>query len=283
MRNIWLLLVGSILLLSFTSAVQVCQVYDDFSSGVLDGEKWEIRQDVEGQPFMDEYWVDPYLDNFHTKQNITGDRRVYLVSKHNFTTGDILEYDTNLVSKENNYMQMVLLTGDQYIRIGIFGYVGAVQGFDELGTSHIKIEFQENNFHLERTSPSNITLMDNLPLISENGTYALYVGSVSGHNGKCHIDYDNFKLCFEDKDDDGDGVGNSMDLCPRTKKSEVDQNGCSALQFCKKFNPIKKSSFLTWQKSCRTADWKDNENELFPGDCKINFERKTCIPTHNPN
>ena len=169
-------------------------LYDDFSSGTLDTSKWEIRQDVENQSFMNEYWIDSNLGNFHTQQNTTGDYRVYLVPKRNFTTGDVLEYDTNLISKENNYMQMVLLTGDQYIRVGIFGNSSGTQGYDELGISHIKIEFQENNFYLERTTPSGITLIDNLPLTKTNGNYELYIGSVSGHNGKVHIDYDNFSI-----------------------------------------------------------------------------------------
>ncbi len=189
------LLVGLVLLISFVSSTQVCQIYDNFSSGVLDTSKWEIRQDYEGQPFTDEYWVDSGLKNFHTQQNTIEDKRVYLVSKHNFTTGDVLEYDFNVISKEGNYMQMDLLTGDQYIRIGIMGYIGGVQGYDELGISHIKIEFQENNLHLERTSPSNVTLIDNLPLTNANGSYELYIGSV--FTNPAHIDYDNFKLCAE--------------------------------------------------------------------------------------
>lgn len=194
------LLIFSIILLfsiNLASATQVCEIYDDFSSGVLDTEKWEIRQDVEGQPLMDESLVDTDLENFHTQQNEIGDRRTYLFPKKTFTTGDILEYDFNVISKEGHYGQMVLLTEDQYIRVGIMGYNNGVQGYDEIGISHVKIEFQENNFHLERTSPSNVTLIDNLPLTNANGTYELYIGSFSGHNGKTHIDFDNFELCTE--------------------------------------------------------------------------------------
>jgi len=168
------------------------ECYDDFSPGNIDNSKWEIRQDIENQPFMEEYFVDS--GNFHTFQNTTGDYRVYLIPKHNFTTGDVIEYDTNLVFKENNYMQMVLLAGDQYKRIGIFGNSSGTQGYNELGKSHIRIEFEENNFRLTRTSPSGLTFMDNLSLSNSNGTYSIYIGSVSGHNGKVHIDYDNFVI-----------------------------------------------------------------------------------------
>ena len=202
MKNKTILIILAIFLVSSISAVQVCEIYDDFSSGVLDIDKWEIRQDVEGQPFTEEYGIIEENGNFvfHTKQNTIGDRRVYLYPKHTFTTGDILEYDFNVVSKEGNYMQMNLLTGDQYIRVGIMGYVNGVQGFDELGISHIKMEFQENNLHLERTSPSGIVLVDNLALTKNSGKYELYVGAGSGHNGKMHIDFDNFKLCTEQEE-----------------------------------------------------------------------------------
>ncbi len=164
----------------------------------MNASKWEIRQDVEGQPFTDEYRVDVNLSKFHTRQNTGGDNRVYLVPKYNFTTGDILEYDFRVVYKEGNYMQMNLLTGDQYIRVGIMGYNNGVQGYDELGTSHIKIEFQENNFHLERITPSNITLIDNLALTNANGEYELYIGSV--FTNKARIDFDNFMLCTEQEE-----------------------------------------------------------------------------------
>ena len=197
MRKIALLILSSLLLVSLVSAVQICEVYDDFSSGALNSEKWEVRQDVEGWPFTEEYWVDADLENYHTQQNTIGDRRVYLVPKHTFTTGNILEYDFNIVSHEGNYMQMDLLTGDQYIRVGIMGYINGVQGYDELGVSHIKVEFQENNLHLERTTPSNVTLIDNLALSTSNRNYQFYIGSISGNNGRMHIDFDNFRLCYE--------------------------------------------------------------------------------------
>lgn len=183
-----------ILLTNFISA-QTCEVYDDFSSGILDIDKWEVRQDVEGQPLMDEYGVLNESGNFvfHTKQNTIADRRVYLVPKRKFTTGDVLEYDFNIISKEGNSGQMTLLTGNQYIRVGIMGDI-----HKELGNWHIKIEFQENNFYLERTKPSGEVLIDNLALTLADGVYELYVGTHTGHNGRAHIDFDNFKICTEE-------------------------------------------------------------------------------------
>ena len=49
---------------------QHLEVYDDFSSEALDASKWEVRQDVEGHPLTNEYWVDSELKNFHVQQSI---------------------------------------------------------------------------------------------------------------------------------------------------------------------------------------------------------------------
>ncbi|MEK6945450.1 MAG: hypothetical protein AABW63_01520 [Nanoarchaeota archaeon] len=192
MNKLYLFLAMGLLSTSIVSAVQVCQTYDVFSSGSLDSGKWEVRQDVEGQPLTDEYGIDPVLENFHIQQNELSDKRTYLFPTRTFTTGDVLEYDFDAVSKEGVPGQMTLLTGDQYIRIGIMGDV-----VNELGDYHIKIEFQENNLHLERITPSNTTLIDNLALSNANGTYELYIGAYSGSNGGVHIDLDNFYICHE--------------------------------------------------------------------------------------
>ncbi len=185
------------LLTGFASAAQICETYDGFESGSLDTIKWEVRQDIEGQSLMDEYGVIDEEGNFafHTKQNSAGDRRVYLFPKKQFTTGDSIEYDANLISREGTYAQMVLLTGDQSIRIGMRG---TDAGFDEIGMAHMKLIFQENNLAIERKTPLGNLLIDNLALTNTNGTYELYIGSFSGSNGIVHIDYDNFVLCREE-------------------------------------------------------------------------------------
>ena len=202
-----LIIVGSLVTGKLTSAdnnilfaSEGCMLYDDFSSGTLNPDKWEIRQDVEGQPLMDEYEVKwekaQKLSKsgfvFHTQQNTHVDRRVYLFPRRQFTTGDSIEYDVDLISREGNYAQMVLLTGDQYIRIGMRGNDA---GFDELGVAHMKLIFQENNLRVERRTPSGELLIDNLNLTNTNGNYELYIGSFSGHNGVVHMDYDNFFIC----------------------------------------------------------------------------------------
>lgn len=168
-------------------------LYDNFESGRLNSEKWEIRQDTEGQPLMDEYKVLREDNNyvFHTQQYQATDRRVYLFPTRNFTTGDSIEYDINLLSRQGTYASMVLLTGDQYIRIGIRG---TAAGFDELGLAHVKLIFSEYQLTVIRRTPSGQTLYDYLHLNNANGTYQLYIGSFTGHDGLVHMDYDNFWL-----------------------------------------------------------------------------------------
>ncbi|PJE81416.1 hypothetical protein COU58_02550 [Candidatus Pacearchaeota archaeon CG10_big_fil_rev_8_21_14_0_10_32_42] len=185
-------LIGAVLILSVFLVSAVGPIlYDNFSSGKLNPTKWEVRQDTEGQPLMDKYGV--LLENgnfvFHTEQIEITDRRVYLFPKINFTTGDSIEYDNNLISREGNHAQMVLLTGDQYIRIGMRG---TDAGFDELGVAHMKLTFLPNLLVVERWTPSGQRMYDELPLDNTDGTYQLYIGSFS--DGRVHMDFDNFWL-----------------------------------------------------------------------------------------
>lgn len=174
------------------SPILQCRLYDSFSEGTLNTTNWEIRQDIEGQPPLDEYWVDNSSQNYHMQQNALADRRTYLVPKRNFTTGDMITYTTNLLSRQGTYAQMTLLTGDQYYRMGLRG---TYAGFDELGISKVRIFFQENNLHIWRQTPSGDILIDDLPLTKLNGNYELYIGGFSGHDGNFHMDFDNFIIC----------------------------------------------------------------------------------------
>lgn len=165
------------------------ELYDDFSSPTLNINKWEVRQDTQGQPLMDEGFVTNGV--FHTEQLTMGDRRIYLVPKFQFKTGDVIEYDVDVISRQGTYANMVLLTGDQYIRIGMRG---PAAGFDELGVAHMRLEFQPNNLIVTRTQPSGNVLIDNLSLNNPNGLYELYIGSFTGSDGLAHMDYDNVDI-----------------------------------------------------------------------------------------
>src|SRR5262245_48023645 len=99
--------------------------------------------------------------------------------------------------------------------------------------------------------------------------------------GQCEADLavcqDDLASCLEDPplaDGDGDGEADSTDRCPGTPAGQaVDDAGCSPTQFCAQFD-VKTSS---GQKSCRRADWRNDEpaESQQDGDCRIVRDRKT--------
>ncbi len=97
----------------------------------------------------------------------------------------------------------------------------------------------------------------------------------------CPADY-NPNQKFICKDSDNDGIRDEEDYCPNTKENmEVDNDGCSIDQFCSQF-----SCGL----SCLTADWKNNEDEIYPKDCTIVIPMKEgkylqpkCVATEMTN
>lgn len=190
------------LLIQTVSALNNCTLYDDFSSGNLDNTKWEIRQDIEGQPFMDEYRVITKNNNsfFHTKQNEIVDKRVALVPTYNFTAGETLSYTVKYISGSGNNGHILLLTttefpnGD-YIRAGLIGYNNGQDVINETGKYHIKIKILDNRLDLKIIAPSGKVINNSAVLSNPNAKYKLYVESWTGHNGLTHIDYDNFKIC----------------------------------------------------------------------------------------
>ncbi len=187
-KQIILAMLFVLAIIGIVSAVRLT-IYDDFSDGFLNKEKWEIRQDVEGQPLMDEYDVRNEDGNFvfHTEQNGYSEGRTYLFPKRTFTTGDSLEYNGNLISEAGYHGNMVILTGDHYIRIGIRGYGTNI---NELGTVHTRLVFEPNNLKVIRKTPSGEKFIDNLYLPTRDGTYEFYIGTYSSDH--THMDYDNF-------------------------------------------------------------------------------------------
>ena len=74
-------------------------------------------------------------------------------------------------------------------------------------------------------------------------------------------------------DDDGDDVWNDSDRCPDTAKGDgVDFSGCSAAQFCKRYEVRQDEG----RAACWNADFGNDEPLGNPGDCKANS--KSCVP-----
>lgn len=166
-----------------------CGMYDDFSSGSLDLNKWNVKQDYQGQPFTLEYGLDNITERFHIGQDISEDRRTYLVPQYNFNYGDILKWDMDYASGSGNRLGSYLLIqkNDGSFHRDIFGIGYWNQNYGGFGEYKIKLKFLYPNLsiYVNNTFHKNYTL--NLP------PNELYIGSAFGGTG--HFYYDNFKLC----------------------------------------------------------------------------------------
>ena len=209
--KIVLTLILPILLISLISAVQVCEVYDDFSSDTLDTSKWEIRKDYEGQPFIADSGLDADLENFHTRQDsILGDHRTYLVPKYKFKAGDMLEYDINFIYAEGNSVNMFLV--DNQYRFGLGGcWDGVCRPFEKY---HNKIEFGEGQITFNEVTTHTI---------NNNVEHEVYIGTVFGHNGIGHIDYDNFIICTEQEESEEPPQPNELELRVAELEQKVEE------------------------------------------------------------
>ena len=108
--------------------------------------------------------------------------------------------------------------------------------------------------------------------LTSGGACRLGIGiaQMPNSSGYSELFVDNFRLIklIPDPaaDADFDGVIDLRDQClGTTDGSEVDGLGCSLEQFCSSIIVSGKINYLT----CILADWKDDENILLPGDCKV--------------
>lgn len=169
--------------------------YDDFSSGSLDLSKWEVRPDPQGQPLMPDHGVRIENNNsvFHTENAIVGDQQVYLVPKRIFRSGDHVEYFVDVKSASGHWGNLLLVQGSANLRFGMVGFNNGPQPYDELGLSHMSIDILADKIFVQRKAPSGTIYSQNVsaPI---GGSFELYIGSFTGHNGTAHIDYDDFSI-----------------------------------------------------------------------------------------
>lgn len=85
------------------------------------------------------------------------------------------------------------------------------------------------------------------------------------------------------QDADGDGLPDPLDRCPGTTPgTNVDDSGCSQVQFCAQFDAATRDG----SKACKKADWKNDEPLMKPAkeaDCAVDkglkgTEDDTCVP-----
>jgi len=262
-------------LFSFQSvyAVQVCSIYDDFSTGNLNLTKWEESTGFQVNAFTDEHFVNTSQEVYHIQQNTPGDRETNLRPKREFVANESFSYEVTYSGGIGNHFSQPLINGnypqsqiEPCTAPGGCGAIGFFNGLPDLGaqigTYLIIFEFSSNQVKMTSVRPDNVSIVNTFT--GNSAPYNLTINTHTGHNGLMHFDYDNVEICVEASalpDLDNDSISDINDLCPNTKSGEdVDLNGCSNPQFCAQQNMC--------GIGCEGADWKNNEQGVeFPGDC----------------
>lgn len=196
-NKIALYLILPLLMIGLVSAVQVCELYDDFSSNILDLNKWEeIPGSDVNSLFVDEYFINSDEGVYHTAQLSGADRGISLrIKNKTFVLGDMVEYDVYYVSGSGNRISVVELDGD-YKWLGQIGYWNG--GDDAFGLYHFKIEFDNQGANVIIIKPDETSLTKRLDSLGETHTFGF--GTRTGHNGVVHMDYDNVVICSEQEE-----------------------------------------------------------------------------------
>lgn len=169
-------------------------LYDDFSSGALDPDKWIESRDVEGQPFTDEHFVDSILLHYHTAQIEVVDRRTYLVPTLRFNPGDSFEYKSRYVSGSGNNGHVILVNnGIAPNRHGVFGFNNGNHPYqDGFGWYNLRLDFLQNGINISVRGPNGGVWNNKTLNNSASAPYTMYIGTFNGDNGRTHIDFDDF-------------------------------------------------------------------------------------------
>lgn len=196
------------LMISSVSATQVCEVYDDFSSGSLNLSKW-TESTFHGDPFTDEHFVNSSEGSYHVKQNVAGDAETNLQPNILFNSGDSFSYEAIYHGGSGNHQSQPLINENYpptqletclFLTAGC-GPIGYWNDYPDLGaqigTYKIKFEFSSNEVKMTAIRPDNITVINTFTGNSE--PYTLEINTHTGHNGLMHFDFDNFEFCHEEE------------------------------------------------------------------------------------
>ncbi len=188
--------------ISMISATYSWRLYDDFSSGVLDTNKWIEDNLFHGTPFTDEHWVNA-SEEYHIQQNIQGDRETNLAPNRQFISGENFSYEVLYNGGSGNHFSQPLINGNYpptQVEIcsapGGCGPIGFWNGVPDLeaqiGIYNITYEFFSNQVKMTSTRPDGVVVINTFTGNSE--PYTLTINTHTGNNGLMHFDYDNFKL-----------------------------------------------------------------------------------------
>ena len=189
-----------IFLISFVSAVsavQICQIYDDFSSETLNTSKWEEGFSRSGGAgWIDEHYLNVENQKYHTAQLSQADMGVELKSLRTIQTGETLEFDLSYNSGSGNHWGCIFWDetstwSDGLSCVGNWNEVNSQPGI--FGTYHIKGEYEENEINGEMTLPNGSIIP--LTYLNIQAPYTFSFVTRTGHNGLVNIDYDNVKIC----------------------------------------------------------------------------------------
>jgi len=166
-------------------------LYDDFSSGVLDANKWveKLEASLHNLP-VDQHFVTDGV--YHTAQLNEADRGIGLVFKDRpFLPGESVEYDVFYNSGSGNNEHNLWVNGNAFTT-SIFGFWNSIAEAgvgNNLGKYHIKVDFSEQGVLANITRPDLTQATINFPYPSTN--YEFGFVTRTGHNGTIHLDYDN--------------------------------------------------------------------------------------------
>lgn len=169
--------------------------------------------------------------------------------------GVFVEVYENTSLLESRLIPVLLPDESYYFAVGEGNYsvLFAIADFN----NYIEENGEENNFYLYSDSVDEDGDGFNSDDDCDDKNKDIYPGA----DESCNLLDDNCDGQIDEGfDADNDGIAACFDNCPYTKPNEeVDQNGCSNPQFCRK-----QAQCGT---GCDSADWKNNEPFTYPYDC----------------
>jgi len=135
-------------------------LYDNFSSGTLNTQRWEERLTTRTSPAVsiDEHYLDTINQNYHTAQlsQANNGGGIELKSLQNLQAGDILEFDVNYVSGNGNHWSAIFWDDSSNWSHGIsaIGHWNEVDSHGgEFGLYHFKGVYGNDKLDFELTTP----------------------------------------------------------------------------------------------------------------------------------
>ncbi len=181
-----------------------CRVYDDFSSGALNTQKW--TESIFNAPVhADEHLVNPQEQAYHVKQNTEGDTGTVLTPTRQFKAGESLRYQITYHGGSGNNMYQPLINGNYPPALngtcnfptagcGPIGYWNALPDVgNQTGTYKISYKFFSNHILMTTIRPDGTSISHDY--ISVTSPYSIGLNIHTGHNGLLHFDVDNVAFC----------------------------------------------------------------------------------------